>query len=131
MPMRPSPQDDVEQGERILRQGRETMRRLHEARTAIGAVTGVAQSPDGLVGASADGRGGITALRLDPRVMRLDHEALSKQVTVVLRAAQLDAESQAKEIVDCALADTEHTMPAPLDENFISERVEQIARNLL
>ncbi|GAA3260317.1 hypothetical protein GCM10020216_100060 [Nonomuraea helvata] len=121
----------MEHAERILRQGRETMRRLQEARSAISAVTGVAQSPDGLIRASADGRGEITALRLDPRVMRLDHEALSKRVTAVLREAQTDAESQAKEIVDGALADTEQTMPAPLDENFINERVEQIARNLL
>lgn len=130
MPTRPSPQDDVEQVERTLRQGREAMLRIQEARSRIGAITGRAGSADGLIEAVADGRGAITRLRLDPRVMRAGHAALSGQVTAVLQEAQRNAEEQAKEIVDGALADTAD-LPEPPDETFVRERVEQIARNLL
>jgi hypothetical protein len=126
----PSPHDDVEQAELYLRRGRDAMRRLQEARAAVEAVAGAAESADGLVRATADGRGGITGLRLNPRAMRLGAGALSRQVTEVLQQAQRDAEAQAGQIVDGALADTAD-LPPPPGEDFIRERVEQIARNLL
>ncbi|PZG22473.1 YbaB/EbfC family nucleoid-associated protein [Nonomuraea aridisoli] len=126
----PSPHDDVEQAELYLRRGRDAMRRLQQARAAVEAVAGAAESADGLVRATADGRGGITGLRLNPRAMRLGAGALSRQVTEVLQEAQRDAGEQARQIVDGALADTAD-LPPPPGEDFIRERVEQIARNLL
>ncbi|MFG1704216.1 YbaB/EbfC family nucleoid-associated protein [Nonomuraea sp. M3C6] len=126
----PSPEADVEQLERILRQGGEMMTRLRQAQAEMRKVTGSAETSDGLVRAVADGQGGIVRLRLDPRAMRLDHAVLSRQVTAVLQAAQQDAETRAQRIVDEALADTAH-LPAPLDETFVRDRVEQVARNLI
>ncbi|GAA3078386.1 YbaB/EbfC family nucleoid-associated protein [Streptosporangium carneum] len=130
MPTPPSPDDDVERLEQVLIQGRRMMERLQEARAGIRDLTGNAESADGLVKAVSNGQGDIVELRFDPRVMRLDPAALGGQVTRVLQAAQDDAARQARTIVDDALADTAN-LPEPLDERFIRDRVDQVARNLL
>ncbi|RVX43062.1 DNA-binding protein YbaB [Nonomuraea polychroma] len=126
----PSPEADAEHMERVLSQGARMMARLRQAQAELRDVSGRAESSDGMVRAVADGRGGIVELRLDPRVMRLDHAALGKQVTAVLQDAQREAETRVRRITDDAMADTEH-MPQPLDETFIRDRVEQVARNLI
>ncbi|WP_344888443.1 YbaB/EbfC family nucleoid-associated protein [Nonomuraea antimicrobica] len=129
-PITPSPQDDVELAEQILRRGREVTRRIQQARAQVADVTGQAEGADGMVKAISDGRGVITELSLNPRAMRLGHLALGEQVTAVLQQAQRDAERQTQEIVDGALADTAD-LPRRLDETFIRERLEQIARDFL
>ncbi len=130
MPTPPSPDQDVEQLEQVMLHSRRMLERLRTARAEIRDVAGRAESTDGLVRAVADGQGDITEIHFDPRVMRLDHAALGAQVTKVLQAAQDDAERQAQAIVDDALAGTAN-LPGPLDERFIRDRVDQIARNLL
>ncbi|MER7129869.1 YbaB/EbfC family nucleoid-associated protein [Streptosporangium saharense] len=124
----PSPDDDVERLERVLLQGRGMMERLREARNGIREVSGRAHSADDLVEAVANGQGDVTEVRIDPRAMRLDHATLGRQVTSVLQAAQDEAARLAQEIVDEALAETDG-LPEPLDEHFIRDRVDQIARN--
>ena len=126
----PSSDGDAELLERVLAEGRATMRRLREARALVRDVTAEAQSPDRTIRAVADGRGEIVELRFDPRVMRLDRETLGRRVTAVLRAAQQDAEARTREITEAALADTAD-VPPPLDERFVRDRVERIARDLL
>ncbi|MEV7011184.1 YbaB/EbfC family nucleoid-associated protein [Streptosporangium sp. NPDC051022] len=130
MPTTPSPDDDVERLEQVLLQGRRMMERLQEARAGIRDLAGRAESADGLLRAVSNGQGDIVELHFDPRVMRLGHEALGGQVTRVLQAAQDDAAEQAQVIVDDALAATAD-LPEPLDEHFIRDRVDQVARNLL
>ena len=125
----PSPEDDVEYLDEVLRKSREAMRTLQEARTLVGELVARAESADGLVRATSDGRGAILDVRLDPRVLRLDPKAVGERLTAVLRAAQQDAMAQARRIVDRTLADT--TMPDPPDESYVRRRVEQIAQNLL
>ncbi|MEU6414167.1 YbaB/EbfC family nucleoid-associated protein [Microbispora sp. NPDC046933] len=126
----PSPDGDAELLERVLMEGRATMRRLQEARAMVHDVTGRAESADRTVKAVADGRGEIVELHFDPRVMRLGREVLGRQVTAVLREAQRDAEARTRAIMDAALAETAD-VPAPLDERFVRDRVERIARDLL
>lgn len=129
MPTTPAPEDDLAYLEQTLQRGQEAMRRLRDAQAEILEVVGRAGSVDGLMKASSDGRGGIMEIRFAPRAMRLDHVTFGRQVTAVLQAAQQEAEKQTQEITDRALADTD--MPEPLDETFIRDRVEQIARDLL
>ncbi|MGW5266419.1 YbaB/EbfC family nucleoid-associated protein [Microbispora sp. NPDC004025] len=126
----PSPDGDAELLERVLLEGRAMMRRLQDARALVRDVTGRAESPGRTMRAVADGRGEIVELHFDPRVMRLDREALGRQVTAVLRAAQRDAEARTRQIMDAALAETAD-VPAPLDDRFVRDRVERIARDLL
>ncbi|MFF5205022.1 YbaB/EbfC family nucleoid-associated protein [Streptosporangium sp. NPDC000396] len=126
----PAPEDDAEYLADYFAKGQSIMRDLQEARAAIRQLEGQAQSQDGLVEAAADGQGGLTRLRIDPRALRLGEEALGREVAAVLRAAQADAERKAQEIAD-EFSDNTPALPEPLDEAFVRERVEQAARDLL
>ncbi|MFC5825188.1 YbaB/EbfC family nucleoid-associated protein [Nonomuraea insulae] len=124
----PAPEDDAEFLARYVAESREIMRGLQAARAAVQQVEGRAESDDGLVEATADGQGGPTGLRIDPRAMRGGEAALGRKVTAVLRAAQEDAGRQAREITDAASGPA---LREPLDETFVRQRVEQAAQDLL
>ncbi|WP_406312318.1 YbaB/EbfC family nucleoid-associated protein [Streptosporangium sp. NBC_01639] len=128
--MTPWPEDDHELLEQILKQSREAMGRLQEAEAAVRRVVGEGRGANDLIRVASDGRGGITEVRFDPRVMRLGRSALGKEVVAALQQAQSDAERQTQEIVGVALDGTA-TLPEPLDATFVRERVEQVARELL
>ncbi|WP_219466370.1 YbaB/EbfC family nucleoid-associated protein [Nonomuraea rhizosphaerae] len=123
----PAPEDDAEYMDRYITQSRQIIGNLRAARTAIRRLRGQATSADGLIEASADGQGGVTDLRLDPRALRLGEAALGRQVTAVLQAAQEDAARQAQEIVEEA-RESAAALPPPLDEDFVHQRVEQAAQ---
>jgi DNA-binding protein YbaB len=124
-----APPNDVEYLEEALARSEEVMRGLRTAQAALLRVAGRAESADGLVAAVADGRGGITELRLDPRALRLGEAALGRQVTQVLQAAQQEAGRHAQEIMTRALGESAD-LPEPPDETFVRDQVEQAARDL-
>ncbi|MEU6782446.1 YbaB/EbfC family nucleoid-associated protein [Nonomuraea angiospora] len=126
----PAPENDAEYLAQYVAQGQRIIRDLRAAQAAIQQLEGRAQSRDGLLEATADGQGGLTRLRIDPRALRLGEAALGREVAGVLRAAQDDAARKAQDIVDQAEAGA-LAMPQPLDETFVRERVEQVARDLL
>ncbi|TMR21685.1 YbaB/EbfC family nucleoid-associated protein [Nonomuraea turkmeniaca] len=126
----PAPEDDLEYLEQVLAKTRQTMRGLRAAQARILEVVGQAETKDGLIEATADGRGDLTRLRIDPRALRLGEAELGRQVTLVLQEAQEDAARQAQEIAGTAMSEVPE-MPAPLDETFVRARVEQVARDLL
>ncbi|WP_371782140.1 YbaB/EbfC family nucleoid-associated protein [Streptosporangium subroseum] len=125
----PAPEDDAEYLAQYVDQSRQIMRDLQATRSTIQQVEGRARSDDGLVEASADGHGGLTRLRIDPRALRIGEATLGKKVTAVLRMAQEDAARQTQKIADEA-AGRAAALPAPLDETFVRQRVEQAARDL-
>ncbi|MFI7703024.1 YbaB/EbfC family nucleoid-associated protein [Nonomuraea sp. NPDC049480] len=124
----PAPEHDAEYLAAYLDQSRQIMRDLQAARAAIRQVEGRAESGDSLVMAVADGQGGLTRLRIDPRALRLSERELGRKVTAVLQEAQANAERQAMEIADKVKG---KALPEPLDETFIRQRVEQATRDLL
>ncbi|WP_433356709.1 YbaB/EbfC family nucleoid-associated protein [Microtetraspora malaysiensis] len=125
----PTPEDDEAYLHDYYAQGQQAIRDLRAAQSAIRQVEGLARSQDGLIEAAADGEGGLTRLRIDPRALRLAEPALGREVAAVLRAAQEDAARQAQEITDAA--ERAADLPRPLDETFVRGRVEQVARDLL
>jgi DNA-binding protein YbaB len=125
----PEPEHDAEHLARYVTRSRQIIRDLHAARAAVRQVEGRAESRDGRVQATADGRGGVTLLRIDPRSLRLGEQELGRQVTAVIRAAQADAERQARDIADKVALDAA-ALPLPLDETFVRRRVEQAAHDL-
>lgn len=130
MPMVPASEDDDLYLERILKRSQEAMSGLLDAQARVGQVTGRGRTGDGLVEATADGRGAVTALDLDPRAMRLDAATLGRRMAEAMRAAQQDAARQSQDILNEAFARV-HDLPQPPDETFVRARVEQIARDLL
>ncbi|MEV6032585.1 YbaB/EbfC family nucleoid-associated protein [Nonomuraea sp. NPDC052116] len=125
----PSPEHDAEYLEQYFAQGRRAIRDLRAAQAAIRQLEGLAKSKDGLIEAAADGQGGLTRLRIDPRALRLGEPTLGREVTAVLRAAQEDAVRKAGVLADEAMGAA--NLPEPLDETFVRRRVEQAARDLL
>ncbi|MEV4891571.1 YbaB/EbfC family nucleoid-associated protein [Nonomuraea sp. NPDC055795] len=125
----PTPDDDAGYLHEYFAQGQRAIRDLRAAQDAIRQVEGLARSTDGLLEAAADGEGGLTRLRIDPRATRLGESALGREVAAVLRAAQDDAARKAQEIADAA--ESAATLPQPLDDTFVRGRVEQVARDLL
>ncbi|MEV4165386.1 YbaB/EbfC family nucleoid-associated protein [Nonomuraea dietziae] len=125
----PTPDNDDEYLLEYVAQGQQVIRDLQAAQSAIRQVEGLAKSSNGLLEAAADGEGGLTRLRIDPRAMRLGESALGREVAAVLRAAQEDAARKAQEIADAA--ESAAALPQPLDETFVRRRVEQVARDLL
>lgn len=125
----PAPEDDAEYLAQYVAQSRQVIREIQAARTSIQQVEGQAKSDDGLVEATANGQGGLTRLRIDPRALRLGEAALGEKVTAVLRAAQDDAGHRAQEIADEARGRCA-ALPAPLDETFVRRRVENAVLDL-
>lgn len=118
---------DLELLEQMIRQAEEVMRGLADVQAQIRRVSGEGQAADGLVRARADGRGRVTAITLDPRVMRLDAAALSAEVTRAVRAAQAAAKERTDSLV--ATAQSRVTgLAAPLDETFVRYRFDQLAQ---
>ncbi|MEV4295038.1 YbaB/EbfC family nucleoid-associated protein [Microbispora rosea] len=120
---------DQELLEQMIRQAEDVMRGLADVQAQIRQVTGEGEGADGLVRARADGRGQVTAITLDARVMRLDAAALSAEVTKAIRIAQDAAKERTDELV--AAAQTRATgLAAPLDETFVRYRFDQLAQEL-
>lgn len=120
---------DQELLEQMIRQAEDVMRGLADVQAQIRQVTGEGEGADGLVRARADGRGQVTAIILDARVMRLDAAALSAEVTRAIRIAQDAAKERTDELV--AAAQTRATgLAAPLDETFVRYRFDQLAQEL-
>jgi DNA-binding protein YbaB len=125
----PSPEGDAELMERILGHYRKMMRTLREAQDGIETVVGRGESADGLLTAVSDGHGRISKVALDPRAMRLDRSELGRRLTEVLQTAQACSLKQTREIKERLFTETDH-MPQPLGEEFVTDRIERIARNL-
>ncbi|MEU8274126.1 YbaB/EbfC family nucleoid-associated protein [Microbispora bryophytorum] len=120
---------DLELLEQMIRQAEDVMRGLADVQAGIRQVTGEGEGADGLVRVRADGRGEVTSVTLDPRVMRLDATALSAEVTKAIRAAQDAAKERTDELVAAAQSRASG-LAAPLDETFVRYRFDQLAQEL-
>lgn len=71
----------------------------------LAQIVASAESPDGLIDASVDGRGGLLELRLDPRIYRdTDSAALAKTIAATIRAATAQAQDQVFELTKHSLS---------------------------
>ncbi|MFG1862465.1 YbaB/EbfC family nucleoid-associated protein [Microbispora bryophytorum] len=120
---------DLELLEQMIRQAEDVMRGLADVQAGIRQVIGEGEGADGLVRARADGRGEVTSVTLDPRVMRLDAAALSAEVTKAIRAAQDAAKERTDQLVAAAQSRVSG-LAAPLDETFVRYRFDQLAQEL-
>ncbi|NUR89247.1 MAG: YbaB/EbfC family nucleoid-associated protein [Nonomuraea sp.] len=115
--------------ERVIEQTETALSRLREAKHLIDAVSGTGEAADGMIRATADGGGSLTAIDINPRALRLDVTALGRQVTGAIRLAQRDASRRTSEILQDADSATA-TVQEPLDETFVRERIENAARDI-
>ncbi|SDQ57775.1 YbaB/EbfC family nucleoid-associated protein [Thermostaphylospora chromogena] len=121
--------EDLELLEQTLRQTEDVLRDLANIRAGIRRVSGAGEAADGMVRATADGRGRITGITLNPRTMRLSAEALSREVTKAVQGAQDAAAEQAEKLLGAARSGPAR-LPEALDETFVRYRFDQVAQEL-
>ncbi|GII82827.1 hypothetical protein Ssi03_08170 [Sphaerisporangium siamense] len=126
-PSSPTPwTDDLDHLELIVRGAEDALRGLMEAQAEIARVTGEGEGADGLMSVVADGRGRLTSVRFDPRVMRLSPDELGREALAAISRAQDAAGRRARAIAERA-AERAAPLPEALDERFVRQRVERIA----
>ncbi|WP_114029156.1 YbaB/EbfC family nucleoid-associated protein [Sphaerisporangium album] len=121
--------DDLERLELIVRETEEVMRGLLDAQNAIGRVTAEGTAAGGLMSVASDGAGRLTRVEFDPRVMRLSPDELGAEALKAIRQAQDTAVLKAREIAERARELAER-FPAALDERFVRQRIDQVAREI-
>lgn len=111
----------------VVRQSEETLRRLGGVFGELETVTGEGTGADGLARALVDGAGRIKEITLEPRIMRLDSQAVAEAVTEAVRAAQEAAGRANEELLRAATGDD----PLPLDMGEARRRFEDIGQDLV
>lgn len=129
LPSPPTPDEDRRYLEQVIEQSRAAMHHLREANRLIGEAEGTGEAAQGLIRATADGRGGLIKISVNPRALRLDTRTLGAEVTRAVQAAQEHAGQVTGEIVEGALTRA-GGLPAPLDETFVRDRIELAASDL-
>ncbi len=110
----------------VVRQSEETLRRLGGVFGELETVTGEGSGADGLARALVDGAGRIKEITLEPRIMRLDSQAVAEAVTEAVRAAQEAAGRANEELLRAATGGD----PLPLDMADARRRFEDIGQDL-
>jgi DNA-binding protein YbaB len=76
--------------ERILRDAESGMPKVGQLRERIGELVGKGEAADGRITAEFTSTGGLSALELDPRVLRLPTAELSQAIQTAVNAASKD-----------------------------------------
>jgi DNA-binding protein YbaB len=80
--------------ERILRDAESGMPKVGPMRERIGELVGKGEAADGRITAEFTSADGLSALELDPRVLRLPAAELSRQIRAAVNAASKDFQDQ-------------------------------------
>jgi Uncharacterized protein conserved in bacteria len=92
--------------ERVGAQAEETLRKIEEVRGELESLVGTGQSANGQITVIVTAGGRVQDVTFAPRVMRLDSQALAREVLLAMRQAQDDAERRARELMDEALGES-------------------------
>jgi DNA-binding protein YbaB len=87
-----------ERFERMLQDTEQGMSKITEMRERITEIIGRAEAADGRITAEYTSEGGLSALDLDPRVLRLPSAQLSQEIRAAVNAAAKDFQRQLSEV---------------------------------
>jgi DNA-binding protein YbaB len=91
--------------ERLADQAEQALRRLEQEQEDLKEIAGKGECEGGLVRATTDANGRLEKIAIDPNALRMSGEELAKKVTAAIRAAQENAESQAREMTQKVIGD--------------------------
>jgi DNA-binding protein YbaB len=88
---------------------------LQEAQARMGELRGTGKAAEDRVTVEVDQYGALTALRIDPRAMRLGAEALAEAVLAAAEQGVRDVRTRAEELMRPLVAElaSANTIPAP------------------
>ncbi|GAA4233972.1 DNA-binding protein YbaB [Streptosporangium album] len=117
----------------VVRDSERSLRDLTAAMAGLGEITGSGESRSGLVSARVGADGRVTGVTIASRGMRLDSDALSREVVEAVQAAQDAHGRQARELAAPPLGgeDAIQTVQREfegLQQSFAAEMGERIAR---
>jgi DNA-binding protein YbaB len=84
--------------ERVLRDAEDQMEKARELKERMAEVVGRGEAADGRISAEFRQQGGLTALDLDPRVLRLSADELSLEIRTAVNAAAQDYQTKAMQV---------------------------------
>ncbi|MFI1995572.1 YbaB/EbfC family nucleoid-associated protein [Actinoplanes sp. NPDC020271] len=103
----------------VIRELRQTVGEAGETQRRVLAVTGTANSPDGLITVTVGPRGQLIDLRIDPRVYRQPNAgALAATILATSRAAVEQAAERTREIVDERMPAVDGFLPPDAEKPF-------------
>jgi DNA-binding protein YbaB len=76
---------------------------LRQMEDGLGDITGEGEAAGGLVRAVTDAAGRLVKITFNPRVMRMDSQALAEETCAAVRRAQEDGQRRTRELVGGAL----------------------------
>jgi DNA-binding protein YbaB len=82
----------------VLRNSRERMAKVNEARERMAGLTGRAETADGRIKVASTSEDPLAELEIDPRAMRMGSEELAAAIRQVSRLAREDLDRQANDI---------------------------------
>lgn len=94
----------------VLRNSRERMAKVTEARERMTGLTGRAESTDGRIKVASTAEDPLAELQIDPRAMRMGSEELAAAIRQVARLARTDLDRQGQEITDELYGDGQDPM---------------------
>jgi DNA-binding protein YbaB len=84
----------------VLRNSRERMAKVNEARERMAGLAGHAETTDGRIKVTCTSEDPLAELQIDPRAMRMGSEELAAAIRQVSRLAREDLDRQANEITE-------------------------------
>lgn len=72
---------------------------LRRMEDGLGGITGEGEAADGLIRAVTDAAGRLVKITFNPRVMRMDSQALAEETGAAVQRAQEDGQRRTRELV--------------------------------
>lgn len=107
----------------VLRNSRERMAKVSEARERMTGLTGRAESTDGRIKVGSTSEDPLAELEIDPRAMRMGSEELAAAIRQTTRLARADLDRQAKEIIDELYAGDQNPMDVLRDSDQLKKNL--------
>jgi DNA-binding protein YbaB len=112
--------------ERVFRSAEDQLAKVKELKARMAEVVGRGEAADGRVSAEFKKDGGLTALDLDPRVMRLPAAELSLEIRAAVNAAAQDYQTRISQVGGELFGGTEQGAARMADPKVALAEVEKL-----
>lgn len=112
--------------DKLLRESQQRFARAAELQERMANLVGRAESEDGRVTATYTTGGGLTALELDPRAMRMASGELAETIKSVIHAAARNLQEQSQEVMVEVFGEDENPMQFLTDRDALESKAQEM-----